>query len=172
MEKYCEYHVHLYWFKDLKLQTRCSGGQRCVWPHSLNKQQYYLSVHGSRWPYLAFLSSLSLFLLFQFHLQWIHLPTLLSLHRLVLSLVSSISHFPPMLSSVSICSCTPPPLLSCHCCLLPLLSRSNYITARVSRLQILTRPSDEHFCPPLSRSGFRHCDLILDNFLKVDGACS
>lgn len=60
---------------------------------------------------------------------------------------------PPALSSVSICFCLPPPFSPCHCCLLPLLSRSNCITAPVSRLQILTRPSDEHFCPLLSRSG-------------------
>lgn len=87
-------------------------------------------------------------------------------------LLTSLSPFPPVLSSVSICSCLPPPFLSCHCCLLPLLSCSNYITAPVSRLQILTWPSDEHFCPPLSRSGFRLCDLILDTFYKVDRAWS
>ena len=80
--------------------------------------------------------------------------------------LSTLSHFPPVLSSVSICSCFPPPLLSCHCCLLPLVSCSNYITAPVSRLQILTGHQ-------MSISAL-HCQgqdsgsviLILDTFLK------
>lgn len=64
----------------------------------------------------------------------------------------------------------PPPFLSCHCCLLPLLSRSNYITAPDSRLQILTQPSDERFWPTLSRSTFRFYGLIPDTVLKVPRA--
>lgn len=40
-----------------------------------------------------------------------------------------------------------PLFLSCPCCLLPLLLCSDYITVPVSRLQILSRRSDEQFCP-------------------------
>lgn len=103
-----------------------------------------------------------------------------SINSSTYSLFSTQAFTLPTLFSISFSSCAiiclhlflppPPPPLSCHCCLLPLLCCSNYITAPVSRLQILTRPSDEHFCPPLSRSGFSLCDLILDTFLKVDGA--
>lgn len=134
-----------------------------------NRQSYSLSVHSSRCPCVHFLA-------LSFSLSSFYTPP--SINSSTYSLFSTqaftlpLSPLPPVLSSVSICSCLPPLLLSCHCCLLPLLSSSNYITAPVSRLQILTWPSDEHFCPPLSRSGFRLCDLILDTFLKVDRAWS
>lgn len=67
-----------------------------------------------------------------------------------LLLLWSLSHFPAVPSSVSICSCFLLLLLcSCHCCPLPLLCRSNYITAPVIRLWVMTWSSEQCFPPPV-----------------------
>ncbi|MEQ2258494.1 hypothetical protein XENORESO_020542 [Xenotaenia resolanae] len=89
-----------------------------------NKQQCSLSGHSSRIS-LHFFIQLS-----------IYFPYLLPLYPLFpaqtsapLDLLSFLwDHLSP---SVPAC---PSPFLSCHCCLVPLLSCSNYITAPVSRL--------------------------------------
>lgn len=67
-----------------------------------------------------------------------------------LLLLSSLSHFPAVPSSVSICSCLFVLLLlcSCHCRPLPLLCRSNYITAPVIHLRVMTWSSKQCFPPP------------------------
>lgn len=65
-----------------------------------------------------------------------------------LLLLLSLSHFPAVPSSVSICSCFLP-LCSCHCRPLPLLCRSNYITAPVIRLRVMTWSSEQCFPPPI-----------------------
>lgn len=77
-----------------------------------------------------FQASVSVFLLLSLFLS---LPSIICLHQLLAS----------------------PPFLSCHRCLLPLLSRSNCITACVGCPQILTPPSDVHLCPSIVKVGIQ-----------------
>lgn len=98
-------------------------------------------------------------------------PIYLSLF--LLSLLFSLSPFPPVLSSVSICSCCPPhlpppTLLSC-----PVTAVCCHYSAALTTLQLLPAvsrywpwSSDEHSWPRLSSSGFTLCDVIWDTVLR------